>query len=382
MTNGAERRRDGRISVLWLARGLGPGGMERLLVTHARLGDADRFRYLAAYLTERPRSLRGELEAAGVGVFSLSDRPLGAARRLRSLLVKEKVDILHAHSPMPAAIGRVVARSLRPRPRLAYTEHNSWACYGAATRLANAATYPLDDVHLAVSADAASSAPNLLARPRAQVLVHGLPEPLGQEPLTRSSEGLRRELGVADDAIMVLCVAHHRAEKDYDNLIDALALLTAREQRADGGLAPVTVVAAGAGPLLDNARRRVAKLGLEKRLLLLGHRDDVGALMAAADGFVLASRFEGLPVALMEATAAGLPVVATAVGGIPEALAGGAGELLVPPQDPEALAEALARLADPDLRRRLGDASSLAATGFDASHAVDAQEAIYAGLVL
>ena len=87
MTNGAERRRDGRISVLWLARGLGPGGMERLLVTHARLGGIDRFRYLAAYLTERPRSLRGELEAAGVGVFSLGERPLGAARRLRSLLV-------------------------------------------------------------------------------------------------------------------------------------------------------------------------------------------------------------------------------------------------------------------------------------------------------
>ena len=73
MTDAAGPRRDGRTTVLWLARGLGPGGMERLLVTHARLGDTDRFRYLAAYLTERPRSLRGELEAAGVGVFSLGE---------------------------------------------------------------------------------------------------------------------------------------------------------------------------------------------------------------------------------------------------------------------------------------------------------------------
>ena len=121
--------------------------------------------------------------------------------------------------------------------------------------------------------------------------------------------------------------------------------------------------------------------GLEGRLRLLGHRDDVGALMAASDGFVLASRFEGLPVALMEATTAGLPVVATAVGGIPEALTGGAGELLVPPQNPEALAEALARLAEPEARRRLGEASRLVATRFDASHAVQAQESIYAGLV-
>lgn len=79
------------------------------MVTHARLGDAERFRYLAAYLTERPRSLRGELEAAGVTVFPLGEQPLGAARRLRSLLVREEVDIVHAHSPMPAAIGRVAA---------------------------------------------------------------------------------------------------------------------------------------------------------------------------------------------------------------------------------------------------------------------------------
>ena len=381
MTNAAGPRRDGRTTVLWLARGLGPGGMERLLVTHARLGGIDRFRYLAAYLTERPRSLRGELEAAGVGVFSLGERPLGAARRLRSLLVEEKVDILHAHSPMPAAIGRVAARTVRPRPRLVYTEHNSWACYSAATRLANAVTYPLDDVHLAVSTDAAASVPNLLARPRAQVLVHGLPELFGETPDARSAEQLRQELGVADDAVMVLCVANHRVEKGYNNLIDAMALLVAGERHEAQGMASVTVVAAGAGPMLESARRRAAALGLDGRLQLLGHRDDVGSLMAAADGFVLASRFEGLPVALMEATTAGLPVVATRVGGIPEALAGEAGELLVPPQNPEALTAALTRLRDPEVRRRLGDASRVAARQFDASHAVRAQESIYAGLV-
>ena len=381
MNAGARDPRDCRITVLWLARGLGPGGMERLLVTHARLGDTQRFRYLAAYLTERPRSLRGEMEAAGVGVFTLGEQPLSAARRLRSLLISEDVDVVHAHSPMPAVVGRVVARTVRPRPTLVYTEHNSWACYGAPTRLANAATYPLDDVHLAVSADAASSAPNLLARPRAQVLVHGIPEPLGESPDARSARQLRHELGVAEDGVMVLCVANHRVEKDYENLIDAMALLVEREQRAGESTARVTVVAAGAGPLLDEARRRAAASGLEGRLRLLGHRDDVGALMAASDGFVLASRFEGLPVALMEATTAGLPVVATAVGGIPEALTGGAGELLVPPQNPEALAEALARLAEPEVRRRLGEASRLVATRFDASHAVQAQESIYAGLV-
>ena len=188
-------------------------------------------------------------------------------------------------------------------------------------------------------------------------------------------------MGVADDAVMVLCVANHRAEKDYDNLINATALLMAEEEPEADHPASVIVVAAGAGPLLESARRRAAALGLDGRLHLLGHRDDVGSLMAAADAFVLASRFEGLPVALMEATSAGLPVVATRVGGIPEALGGEASELLVPPQNPEALAAALTRLRDPEVRRRLGDASKVAARQFDASHAVRAQESIYAGLV-
>ncbi len=191
--------------------------------------------------------------------------------------------------------------------------------------------------------------------------------------------GTRHAAGLTG-LVMVLCVANHRAEKDYDNLMDAMALLVAREKDDGEGSAPLTVVAAGAGPLLDDARRRATALGLDGRLQMLGHRDDVGSLMAAADAFVLASRFEGLPVALMEATAAGLPVVATRVGGIPEALAGEAGELLVPPQNPEALA-ALARLGDPQLRRRLSEASRVAAMQFDASQAVTAQELMYAELV-
>ncbi len=276
MTGSSASGPDGRTTVLWLARGLGPGGMERLLVPHARLGDPERFRYVAAYLTERPKSLQVELEAAG--------------------------------------------------------------------------------------------------------LVHGLPEPFGDALAASSYDGVRHGLGLAEDAIMVLCVANHRAEKDYDNLMDAMALLVAREKDDGEGSAPLTVVAAGAGPLLDDARRRATALGLDGRLQMLGHRDDVGSLMAAADAFVLASRFEGLPVALMEATAAGLPVVATRVGGIPEALAGEAGELLVPPQNPEALA-ALARLGDPQLRRRLSEASRVAAMQFDASQAVTAQELMYAELV-
>lgn len=356
--------------------------MERLLVTHARLGDHRRFRYLAAYLTERPRSLRGELEQAGVEVRPLGASVPGAARNLRRLCRDEGVDVVHAHAPVPAALARLTARSIRPRPAVVTTEHNSWDCYRPPTRLANAVTFPMDDARLAVSTAAADSAPGWLARPPTQVLIHGLDPDRVPAPEDRVSLGaaLRRELGVAERATLVVTVANHRPEKDYDNLIAAARTLHDRPATRPGGSTPIVIVAAGAGPLLDEHRSKVDAAGLGATLNLLGHRDDVGTLMAAADGFVLASRNEGLPLALMEATTAGLPVVATAVGGVPEVLTGDAAELLVAPGRPDLLADALERLCDPAVRRRLSAASLRVAERFDARAAVAAQEAIYARL--
>ena len=99
---------------------------------------------------------------------------------------------------------------------------------------------------------------------------------------------------------------------------------------------------------------------MESAVRLAGERDDVGELLAAADLFVLSSRSEGLPLSILEAMAAGLPVVASDVGGVPELVVDGETGLLVPPGDPHALAAAIDRLLDdPDLRRRLGAAGRL-----------------------
>jgi glycosyltransferase involved in cell wall biosynthesis len=111
---------------------------------------------------------------------------------------------------------------------------------------------------------------------------------------------------------------------------------------------------------------------------ILGFRDDVASIVAAADALVLSSDHEGLPVAVMEAFALGTPVVATAVGGVPEAVTDGTSGLLVPPRDPGALATALQRLADDaPLRAELASGAAARASAFDAAATTATIESIY-----
>jgi glycosyltransferase involved in cell wall biosynthesis len=117
---------------------------------------------------------------------------------------------------------------------------------------------------------------------------------------------------------------------------------------------------------------------LGDRVRLLGYRTDVLDVLAASDVFLLGSAHEGYPVSLMEALALGLPVVATAVGGIPDAVHTGVEGFLVPPRDPHALAGALIEVAgDPNLRRRMGEAALAASTRFDIRRAADRQCEVY-----
>ncbi|MGE5359204.1 MAG: glycosyltransferase [Bacteroidales bacterium] len=146
----------------------------------------------------------------------------------------------------------------------------------------------------------------------------------------------------------VITVARLRAEKAHEVLIAAIA----RVRRA---MPEVTLQIVGDGPREGALRDIVAREALESCVEFLGHRDDVAQLLRASDYFVLPSRIEASPNAALEAMAVGLPVVASDVGGIPEAITDGVTGLLVPPDDPDALAGALFRLFDdPALADRLG----------------------------
>lgn len=361
--------------MLWLVKGLGPGGAEQLLLLSARVADHERFDYRLAYVRPDKVHLVPELEALGLVPERLGEKssaPGGWLADLRRLLAE--VDVVHAHSPVLASAARLAARTLPAsrRPVVVTTEHNEWTSHRRPTRVLNALTAPLDAHHWAVSEQVRSTVwPS--RRAGYEVLIHGIDtEAVAVDPAER--DRTRAALGVSEGNVLSITVANLRKNKDYPNLLRAARAAVDVEPR-------LRFVAVGQGPLAAEVAALHAELGLGDRFALLGFRRDVRTLMAAADVFTLASAHEGLPVAVMEAFAAGLPVVATAVGGLPQQVTEGREGLLVPPGDHLALAEALVRVArDTDLRARMATAARARTADYDIRRAVEAQERTYTAL--
>ena len=369
-----------RARLLWLIKGLGPGGAERLLVSAARAHDQERFALSVAYLLPWKRALVAELEDAGVTVQCLDSRrafDIRWAARLRRLLLEPPgFDVVHLHSPMVAGVARVVIRTLpaRVRPRVVSTEHNEWRSFKRPTRVINSITFPLDDAHLAVSDDVRESVPPRL-RGRVETVVHGIPVDDALKARAHRAEA-RAELGIGPDDIVIGTIANFRAQKAYPDLLEAVRLAVARVPN-------LYALAVGQGPLERDVKRHHEALGLGHRFRFLGHRDDVFRVLAACDIFALASLYEGYPVALMEALAVGLPVVATGVGGVRDAVRPDVEGLLVPPGRPDLLAAALEELAlDPARRARMAASAMERGGQYDIVHAVRRIEAVYDRLTL
>ncbi len=371
-----------RIRVLLVIKVLGHGGAERLLVDMVARRDADAFDYEVAYVLASEDGLVATIAADGTPVH-----PLGAQgnwdlrwiARLRALLVAGRYDVVHFHLPYTASLGRLGIATLprAQRPAIVYTEHSAWDKMAVLVKALNRTTIGMDQSLIVVSEAAHQALPAAL-RGRARVIVHGIDlarsrELTAQRPAVRAD--VRAELGVPDDELLVLTVANLRPEKGYDVLLDAARSI------ADRGV-PVRFAAVGRGPLADELAARHRALGLGDRFRFLGERSDVIRLLVGCDVFVLPSRQEGLPVTLMEATSTGTAIVATAVGGVPQVITDGVDGLIVPPGDPEALADAVERVAtDPDLRRRLGEGATQRSSLFDVGAASDEVEGIYRRLV-
>ena len=362
--------------VLWVIKGLGPGGAERLLAAAAHAHHHDRFTIECAFVLPWKDHLVAALEAAGVRTHCLSRRrtdrrwPLRLARLVRS----GEWDVVHIHSPLPGAVARLAARTMpkATRPRLMSTEHNRWETHRLPTRLLNRWTGRWDDIDFAVTDEVRESMGGAAGK-RVTTLRHGI-DVAGVAAARSHRSALRAELGLKPGEIVVVTAANFRPQKDYPGLLRAAGMLADRE-------VPVRIVAIGQGPQEREIRALREEFELHDRVLLTGYRDDAVRVMAACDVFTLASKWEGLPVALMEALALGLPVVATAVGGVAEQMHDGVDALLVPPGDPTALAAALERVVvDPELRARLAAAAAARAPEFDIAATVVVLEEAYTRL--
>ena len=349
--------------VLWLIKGLGPGGAERLLVNMAAAPHDD-VHFTCAYVLPQKRHLVDQLEQAGVQCICLSRRARDLAWpwRLRSLMRSGRHVVVHGHSPLPMSVARIVALTIRrsQRPTLVSTEHNAWGSFSWPTRWLNRLTSRFDAAVFAVSDETAASMVGPAAA-KVITLQHGI-DVTAVAALKAQRDAVRVELGIGATELVLGTVANYRQQKDYPTLLRAAARL-----RSNG--VAFRLVAVGQGPLEAEVERLRRELGLEATVILTGYRADATRVMAAFDVFTLASQYEGLPVALMEALAHGLPVVATEVGGVAETM-GGTSAILVPPGDPAALAQGWATvLGDTALRGRMAAESAAMAPQFDVGRA-------------
>ncbi|MDP9453598.1 MAG: glycosyltransferase family 4 protein [Actinomycetota bacterium] len=268
-----------------------------------------------------------------------------SARSLRAAVAG--VDLVHAHGLKAGWL----ASSLRPRPPLVVTVHNLVLPeVGAVAPVLQALEAGLParaDAVIAVSRQIARRFSGARGAGRITVVAPASPPPRAG----CDREAVRARLGVEPGEELVVGVGRLHPQKGFDVLVEAMAELDRRRPR-------VRLALVGAGPAEGELRRQVVSLGLGEVVTLVGASPCAADELGAADVMALASRWEGWPLVVAEAVALGTPVVATAVGGVPEVVVDGVTGRLVVPGCPAALADGLeAVLADPAGARRRAEAA-------------------------
>jgi len=346
------------LRVLYVVGNFVAGGAERHLIELWRRLDRRRFdvtlpcfRREGAFL-EEAESLGWPVHELAVGRRVYDATGLAGLARLVHLVREVRPQVVHGYLFGPNLFAALAGR-LAGVPAVVVAKRNVDAFETPRQVRAQRVAHRLA-THVTAVSEAAADSVVALGVPRARITVipNGVDAARFVPPGPR--EEARRALG-ADAAPLVGSVGCLAARKDYGTLLEALRLL------ADRGLA-FRAALVGDGPAREVLEAHAAALGLTNRIRFLGERVDVDRLLAGMDVFVLSSREEGIPNALLEAMAAGRACVATAVGGTPEVLRDGETGWLVPPGEPAALADAIEQaLTRPDEARRRGAAAGRAA---------------------
>ena len=340
--NGATMR------VMFLSTSMGMGGADKQLLSAARLMLSKGHQVLIVSLCELgPMGL--EARSSGIRTESLHmprgvPDPRGLFRLIR-LARAWKPDVLHSHMVHANLMARVL-RLFVPIPVIVSTIHNIYEggpLWMAAYRVSNS----LVD-HMTIISEAAANrfvTERIVPRELLSCVPNGVDTERFRSVPAGTRGAIRESLGLENEFIW-LAVGRFETAKDYPNMLRAFALV--RERHPDAVLMLV-----GHGSLQDEVESLGRDLKLGAQIRFLGVRGDVPEVMSAADGYVMSSAWEGMPIALLEAAAAGLPIVATRVGGNQEVVRDGESGILVPPRDHEGLGRAMVRLMElPDPERR------------------------------
>ena len=295
--------------------------------------------------------------------------------RLRSLVRRGNFDFVHVHSPY-AAIGARVAIGRNRHGSCTPSTTCGVGITGRPTGATPSRTLGTTTCSPSRTASGGPSYPSplrVLPMPTVETLYQGLDR--AAIAALGASDGVRDEFGIPDDAPLVGMVANFKPHKGHAELMRAVV----KVRRA---IPEVRFMLVGVGPLEAEVRADAERLGVEDAVIFTGFRDDVPRILGALDPFTLASTYEGLSIALIEAMALGRAVVVTRAGGHAEVVSDRQDGLLVPTEDVPALADGLiAVLEDGELRDRLGIAARRRAEDFDIRRTVRRTEEVYEELL-
>ena len=351
--------------VVHVLSSLSVGGMERFVLRLAR--EQRRVGHTVKVIALRGGPLFSELAPSDADVFVARGGRVERFVSVMRTILAAAPHVIHAHNP--TCLHYAVPGKLATRARLLMTDH---AQGHGLPRMPTAFERRCVDAIAAVSRHTAAHpiAPDFRDK---TVVIHNGVECASVQP---DRDNRRRLAGVASRFVGVM-PASLKPIKGHRVLLESIAILKQRN-------IPVTMLLAGEGPEDAALRRRASELALtDQDVQFLGFRADIPALLDLADFMVLPSLSEGLPLSILEAMSQGTPVVASAVGGIPEVITDAVNGLLVPPSDPDRLAGAIGTLFEnPDLRRRVvAEARRTAESDFSFDTMRQRYEGLYLRLV-
>jgi glycosyltransferase involved in cell wall biosynthesis len=368
--------------ILHLITQLPIGGAEHLLASIVRHLDADRYESLVCCIQERGE-LAAMIEAGGVPVICLERRgkrfSFGTVLALARLMREQRIDLVHCHLYHANLYGRLAAR-LVGIPAIA-TVHNTYVRRKWHRSLLNRWLGRGRGLVIAVSAEARRDVieHDRLNPGRVLLLPNGID--LSRVDTQLSQAAAKERLGYAADDFLIGCIGRLEEQKGHANIIHALGLML--ETASEDLRRRMRLLIIGDGRLRGELERVAAATGVSDEVRFAGSRSDVAEILRSLDLYVMPSLWEGLSLAMLEAMAAGLPVIISDVGGAAEVLGDGEFGIRVPPGDVAALASAVMVLVQEEAeRRRLGAAAQRRVREhYDLRERVARLEAVYETLL-
>lgn len=365
-----------RINILYVIWSLGLGGAEQVVINLAKGLDKTRFNPIVCCLNEKGRFAE-ELEKAGINVIALHKRgpfDLSIIGKLVRVIKENNISVVNTHLWGANLWGRIAAHKAKVKVIIA-TEHNldTWKGW-LHIALDKWLSYRTDKIIVVSESVKYFYAHKVGIDSSKMVVVYNGIDLARYDCLPAD----KHEFGIDGNEVVIGIVGRLVPQKGHKYFLSAM-----KEILKKYGDSPIKGIIIGSGPMEKELKQYSQELGLERNVIFTGLRTDIPRLLKMLNILVMPSTREGLPMIALEAMAAGVPVIAAEVGGIPEIVIDGKTGILIPPEDPDALAGAIMKCLDSSVmcNKIVAGAKEIIENKFQIAHMIINTESIYSELL-